>query len=329
MIFPWGLQLRIVLCDLAKNRWFNLAAKGALSTLTLYLAVRHMGVQPIFERLRVLDAWGLVAALAICVAQTALVSVRWHWLIRYLGGRLALWRTFCLVEICSFFSQALPATVGVDAVRVMQAWQNGVPMSSSVSSVLFDRAFGVAGIVAAGLIGLPFASRRLGYFESEMLVAGAVAIVVGLLILRSRRRWLAWLPPKLGNPMGALLEDGVRLLVLPAAWIWALGPAIAVQFLSTLLIYVALRQFGTPVGFVECVLSVTLALLIAALPISIAGWGVREGALVFALGALGVPPAEAVASSLLAGIAQFVAALPGGLLLLVYTPPAAPHEGKA
>jgi len=318
----------MALRNLVANRWVGLAVKATLSTLILYFAIRHLGFQSIMDKLRVLNAWGLAAALVICVAQTFLVSVRWHWIIRYLGGSISLWRTFCLVEMCSFFSQALPATVGADAVRVVQAWQSGISMSRSVTSVLFDRAFGVAGIVAAGLVGLPFASRRMGHLEGTVLLGGGVALLAGLLALWMRRHWLAWLPARFSRILGSFLDIAVGLMLWPAAWVWALFPAIAVQFLSTLIIYVALRQFGITVGFVECVLSVTLALLIAALPISIAGWGVREGALIFALGALGVPPAEAVASSLLSGIALFVTALPGGLLLLIYTPPSKAIPGE-
>jgi len=49
----------------------------------------------------------------------------------------------------------------------------------------------------------------------------------------------------------------------------------------------------------------------ASIPISFAGWGVREGAMVVGLGFAGVSPSEALAISLLLGVTQFAIGLPG------------------
>jgi hypothetical protein len=58
-------------------------------------------------------------------------------------------------------------------------------------------------------------------------------------------------------------------------------------------------------------------MLATTLPISIAGWGVREGAMVAAFGLIGVSQEGAVVLSLLAGILAVVACLPGGLIWLM------------
>jgi len=57
--------------------------------------------------------------------------------------------------------------------------------------------------------------------------------------------------------------------------------------------------------------------LIQLLPVSLAGWGVRETALVVALGAFGVPAEAALATSILLGLCMILAGLPGGLIWLV------------
>jgi glycosyltransferase 2 family protein len=118
--------------------------------------------------------------------------------------------------------------------------------------------------------------------------------------------------------VGRFAAAGAELASDPIGLLWILLPSIAIQFLSVLLIYVALHQLNVPVHFMACVLLVTPVMLLVTLPISIAGWGVREGALVVALGLSSVPAPEAVVASLLAGLAQLAVALPGGLLLLLY-----------
>ncbi len=57
--------------------------------------------------------------------------------------------------------------------------------------------------------------------------------------------------------------------------------------------------------------------LIQLLPVSLAGWGVREVVLVVALAPFGVPPEAALAISVLFGLCLVVIGLPGGLIWLV------------
>lgn len=55
-------------------------------------------------------------------------------------------------------------------------------------------------------------------------------------------------------------------------------------------------------------------MLAAVLPISVAGWGVREGAMVVSLGWLNVPADAALAISISIGLLQLLVAVPGGAL---------------
>jgi hypothetical protein len=49
------------------------------------------------------------------------------------------------------------------------------------------------------------------------------------------------------------------------------------------------------------------------LPISVGGWGVREGAMVVALHGLGIPAEEALLPSVLFGLCAVIATLPGAI----------------
>jgi len=64
-------------------------------------------------------------------------------------------------------------------------------------------------------------------------------------------------------------------------------------------------------GFLLIIPLVTLMMVV---PISIAGWGVREGVMVVGFGYLGVAPEAALALSILYGLLMLVVALPGGIV---------------
>jgi glycosyltransferase 2 family protein len=58
-------------------------------------------------------------------------------------------------------------------------------------------------------------------------------------------------------------------------------------------------------------------LLVATIPLSIAGWGTRETAMVLAFGYAGLPETDGLIVSVLLGITTFAAGLPGGVIWIL------------
>jgi len=56
--------------------------------------------------------------------------------------------------------------------------------------------------------------------------------------------------------------------------------------------------------------------LVANLPISVGGWGVRETAMIALFGLIGVPASATLVLSIQLGLLSLIVALPGGLLWL-------------
>lgn len=68
---------------------------------------------------------------------------------------------------------------------------------------------------------------------------------------------------------------------------------------------------------IEWFVLVLPVLFVASLPISLAGWGLRESAMVIALGQVGVDAVDAMAISIIFGLSFLLAGIPGGLLWIV------------
>ncbi|MBF0247192.1 MAG: flippase-like domain-containing protein [Alphaproteobacteria bacterium] len=82
----------------------------------------------------------------------------------------------------------------------------------------------------------------------------------------------------------------------------------------SLMVYALAVGMGNDIGIVECLVLFPPVLLVQTLPISIAGWGVREGAMVTLFAFAGVSADSALALSLLFGVAIAVTSLPGAIL---------------
>ena len=74
------------------------------------------------------------------------------------------------------------------------------------------------------------------------------------------------------------------------------------------------KAVAAPLEWSQALLLVLPVLLIATVPLSIAGWGTRETAMVLAFGYAGLPESDGLIVSVLFGIATFAAGLPGGVI---------------
>jgi hypothetical protein len=82
---------------------------------------------------------------------------------------------------------------------------------------------------------------------------------------------------------------------------------------------VAARAAGSTAPLTSLVVPTLLALLAMALPVSLAGWGPREGAAAWAFGAAGLGAASGVTTAVAYGLLSLIGCLPGVAVLAADT----------
>jgi len=100
------------------------------------------------------------------------------------------------------------------------------------------------------------------------------------------------------------------------------GPKVAVlslliHVMAVVIAWCAVRSIAAPAAFEQLFLLVPPIMLITMLPISIAGWGVREATMMVAFGYAGLAPADGTVVSLLFGASSFVVGAIGGLIWIL------------
>ncbi len=125
---------------------------------------------------------------------------------------------------------------------------------------------------------------------------------------------------RLMNPLRWLfgITEQVSLLVLggPTGSL-AIAISIGLHALDVLMVFVIAWVLGIPLDLTTNMILVPPALLVAAIPISVAGWGVRESALVIALGFAGIAAEDAIVLSLFYGLTHLSAGLVGSAVWLL------------
>ncbi len=296
-----------------KPFFFSLKLAVSLG-LIAWLAAR-VDLAPLGERLGAADAGWTLAALGVFAAQLLVAAVRWKHIQQAIGAPLGLRDAVELALIGQFFSQTLPSAIGGDAVRAALAARRGVPAARAASGVLVDRGTALVVLVALVALCLPLTATvapdpaLLGVLGA--LVA-ATAVGLGVLVLAERHLLGRLAPGRIAGFATALAGDLRAALVRPD--IVALAVAVHLGVIATM--WLLAQALGIAVGFAACLVLVPPIVLLTTLPVSLAGWGVRESAAVAGFALVGVPAGEALALSVAFGLAQIAAGLPGLVLWL-------------
>jgi glycosyltransferase 2 family protein len=264
----------------------------------------------------------LVAGLALETLSIGLASWRWQRILAIQGLPLPFSRALRLVYVAQFINQALPANIGGDMFRSWHLFRDTGHVLPALSAVLFDRVMGLAGLALVAGLGLPYLILTKADGELVATVSGFVVTVAAVLLSIV---WLGRINPKserldrtiFGQALHSLLRlirDGRRILSNRGRTVAVLALSMTVHLLTVGIVLALAQAIDVRVDALAALAVVPPVILMASLPVSYAGWGVREGAMVFALGFLGVRPEAAVAVSLMFGMVSLAASLPGIVL---------------
>lgn len=132
------------------------------------------------------------------------------------------------------------------------------------------------------------------------------ALLSPLLIWRASRAWHMHMPDAIERALAALHDRPAPLAHLARQFVWSA----TVQGFSILAFALAGRAMGLDLPFWLFIIASGPVFILAALPVSIGGWGTREAAAAVVLGHFGASTELAVATAILYGL---FAALQGGL----------------
>ena len=295
------------------------AVKLALTGGALWYLRSRVDLGAAWAAGRDVPPWALLAAFLLQVVQVCICAVRWQLVLRAIGAWLPFLKACELFCIGNFFGQVLPGAVGGDAVRMWKTRRAGLSLSASVNSVMLERIATVFGLVVLVAALEPLLLDRVndasGVWLFPLLTAGAAAGIGVLMVLDKLPssgigHW------RLVRGFVQLAGDTRRLFLRPVNALPTLVVAILGHINLAMVVWVLGRGLAAGISLEDCVVLVPPVILVATLPISIAGWGAREVAMVTMLGFVGVAPATAAAISVLFGLVSLLIALPGGVFWL-------------
>ena len=271
-------------------------------------------------------AVALVGVVVVCAV------LRWQWILRVQGLELTFWRACSISFIGMFFNAFMLGATGGD---VMKAWyvahETHHKKAEAVATVIVDRIIGLLVLFVIALVMMIIFWRRV--FDDSHLRTFAVftlLVVVGTVGATVIGFWKGFADklPGLRRNLERLPKYDTFRRMVDAYRVYATHPAVlartalvtvGVHVFSMLSIVCVGKGLGiTQAKLVDYFLYLPIINSIAAVPISISGFGVREGMYVTMFDRVGVPGAAALALSLLGYLAVLIWSVVGAGFYLTH-----------
>lgn len=293
-------------------------AKIAISAGLIWAAFSRIDAASAFALLRSIDAGVVVAAIALLAFQLFVAGVRLRHLLRLIGSPIGLLKAVDTIFVGVFFSQTLISFIGGDAMRVWRLMSSGVAVSSAFKAVLFDRVTGFFILIAMIVAGLPllFGVMTDTAMRASVVAAVLLGVFATLVFLFMNRLPVALRRWRIFRIAAEISDVALSISGRPADISYLLGLSLVMQIVNVITLLVIAGGLGVDARFVDLLVLVPPVMLLAMLPISFAGWGVREGAMAVSLGLVGIGAEQSVAMSICFGLSATAVGLPGGLIWL-------------
>jgi uncharacterized protein (TIRG00374 family) len=294
--------------------------RAAISGTLIVALLTWLSTTRILDEIEQISWATWLAVVTAFLVGHAVSSMKWRMLVGAAGapiGRLVALRAHAAGL---FANLCLPSIVGGDVVRAGLAARSAGRLEAVALGSLADRLIDTAALVGiAGFAAITHPDLARGR-AATVLVSAALLLVLGVVtgLVLVRMLPAERLPERLKKIATRIREALDALLAAPAKALAALGISALVQCSFVGLNIALARSIGIELQAAAWMLAWPLAKLVALIPVSLGGIGVREVALAVFLAPFGVEAPLAVAQSL-AWEAVLVAAglLSGALALAV------------
>ncbi len=294
---------------------FKIVVSGGL----LYLLLTQVDLPQLWRTGRAASPPWLLAALCLYFVMILISAWRWRLLLGAQHIVVPFKRLTNSLLVATFFNNFLPSNIGGDVIRIRDTARQAGSKTLATTVVLLDRGLGLFGLLFVAAVGATLAARgsaTIGPVGPGFLWAGFVGgvMVAALALLMPHR-----LAQMLG-PLRALHREWVDLRIqrltsalakfgsAPQAIVQCFAGAIAVQG-GVVLFYAAIaRALHIPIPLGHLAILILISSIVQMLPLSIAGFGVREATFTFYFSRLALPLESALALSFM-----------GAALIMVYS----------
>ncbi|HLZ56613.1 MAG TPA: lysylphosphatidylglycerol synthase transmembrane domain-containing protein [Ktedonosporobacter sp.] len=313
----------------SKKNWLSFALRAAVTILIFFFLLKGMNWGQLLGALEGASKTVLLIGLFAGILCVFFSAWGWRSAIQAENINADLSRLIALYLVGLGFSHFLPTSMGGDAVKAYYVGRDSGNMAGAASSALTSRITSFIGMLVIAIPGVfvfyKYVTRQV-MIEFGLLSVLLLSAIAGALLLATFLPKISdkFLPAKLAKNklLGKVLEVGTAMTLAarkPRAMLPAMFFGMLFWIASFINYYEYAYALGIKVPLPFYVIAIPFVSIITALPISIGGFGVREGTFVWLftqipLSGMHVPPGSALLLSLVMDAQVLFFGLIGGMI---------------
>jgi uncharacterized protein (TIRG00374 family) len=305
-----------------------LAVKILVSLALLAYIFAQLDWTALIDKAGTIAWWGLPLATAALLAALYTSTIRWTILLRTHHPEYRINTLFRPYLIAALFSNVMPSSTGGDLIRSYYIYRYSRDAVSAISPVISERVIGLVILIALNVMAIYFTDSigivHAGVWSTLLIVLGVSLAALTLIAIPATYWPLHRLLEKLSRfrIVQVLLRIGESThgyLTRPGIVIAQVVFSLAGQFLAIMVYQILALALDIHISFEALLVVVPLAFIMASLPISIGGMGVRELTAVALFTRFGIGDTDAAAVALFFIPVVILASLPGLYFYLTST----------
>jgi uncharacterized protein (TIRG00374 family) len=294
---------------------YVLLIKLSLTLLAFYIISKRITFDPRTYFNQSNSAYFLLA-LFLVLPVLLLQAVRWRRILKIFSTRASFWASLVAIWFGHLMNNLMPTASGGDLLRSYTLRYAGKDKGHGKwrwLGAFFSEKYIAATsalLIACGAL-FTSISKQLPVELMILIILLSLGLVITpILLAKVGMRFTSPWIKKLINPFQEMT------IILTKTFMdkngrYAFLVSVVINIGMCLIFYVIARALSIQISFSQCLFVVPVFTLLASLPISYAGWGVRELSCVGLLSFFGVPTESAVIVSVMYGLVFLVSSLPG------------------
>lgn len=259
----------------------------------------------------------LFTALFLIGLHLCVVAIRWREVICICGKTAPVTSIISLTLVGQFFRSILPFSIGSDIARAIFCQKIGLSRTMAFVSVIIDRILGLISLAAIVVVVsmMSESTQSIAVYGVTLSVLILTATIATIMIM-SRSSALLHL-----NIFSALhinfnlVALSIKNKIFSKFSLNAIIYSILANLAIVLSMFFLAVSIKCDISLIQSLIYFPIVLLMALLPISIGGWGVREMVMIYVFSLLSLPATQAVFISVAFGMILSFYGFVGGIVL--------------
>ena len=296
--------------------------KVLISFGLLALLSTHMDWASIGRLMVTVNPAGWLAALLFLFLQIIVLGWRWKMMVNGKKHALTYLKALRMTLASHVANIFFISSVSGIVVRIALAKHHGLSLVRAACATIADRAMTLTALIILAAVFIAPASQHMGSFiarNTQWISIIALCVVVFSLFI---------IVPLIIQKLIGLLKESTRMAEIleyfndifsdPFLLFAILFASLINQIFYFVAIFILTRATGIEVPMLNIIAILPVIILVSSLPISIGGWGVREGAFIYGLGMIGVNAESAFLISVQIGLLGTLSVMIAGIPAILH-----------